>query len=388
MMISPNDESRGGIMEAEIKVVSELEVGDIIEEDVFANTKFPIVKKGTLVTDVQINVLKQFDIVQVLVRVIEEDEIVEVRPAVRKEKSPTQDMEVKRFIEEVIQEEEEHEHEDDFQIVYRESYQNYKMEYDRLRSGSKVNVPHTRQIIIPLIEMFFESENTIYDLKRKIIVEDYIYHHHLRTSIVATLLAKELGYSKAEQNQISLAALLMDAGMAKISMTLLNKTRDLTEQERMEIRKHVIHSYTSIQNSPILKPEIKTAIVQHHERMDGSGYPLQSKYQEIHQISQILAVADVFCALTEKRPYRSDLSEVEAIEYMRYEQYGKYDLKVIEQLQKLVGLVTVGTQVELNNKAIGVVVHENKDNIYRPIVKVDDEVIDLKEKMYYMKAVL
>ena len=374
-------------MEAEIKVVSELEVGDIIEEDVFANTKFPIVKKGTLVTDVQINVLKQFDIVQVLVRVIEEDEIVEVRPAVRKEKSPTQDMEVKRFIEEVIQEEE-HEHEDDFQIVYRESYQKYKMEYDRLRSGSKVNVPHTRQIIIPLIEMFFESENTIYDLKRKIIVEDYIYHHHLRTSIVATLLAKELGYSKAEQNQISLAALLMDAGMAKISMTLLNKTRDLTDQERAEIRKHVIHSYTSIQNSPILKPEIKTAIVQHHERMDGSGYPLQSKYQEIHQISQILAVADVFCALTEKRPYRSDLSEVEAIEYMRYEQYGKYDLKVIEQLQKLVGFVTIGTQVELSNKAIGVVVHENKDNIYRPIVKVDDEVIDLKERKYYMKAVL
>ena len=375
-------------MKAEIKVVNELEVGDIIEEDVFANTKFPIVKKGTLVTDVQINVLKQFDIVQVLVRVIEEDEIVEVRPAVRKEKSPTQDMEVKRFIEEVIQDEEEHEHEDDFQLVYREAYQNYKMEYDRLRSGSKVNVPHTRQIIIPLIEMFFESENTIYDLKRKIIVEDYIYHHHLRTSIVATLLAKELGYSKAEQNQISLAALLMDAGMAKISMTLLNKTRDLTEQERAEIRKHVIHSYTSIQNSPILKPEIKTAIVQHHERMDGSGYPLQSKYQEIHQISQILAVADVFCALTEKRPYRADLSEDEAMEYVRYEQYGKYDLKVIEHLQKLVGLVTVGTQVELSNKAIGVVVHENKDNIYRPIVKVDDEVIDLKEREYYIKAVL
>lgn len=375
-------------MGAKLKVVSELKIGDIIEEDVFVNTKFPIVKKGTLVTDVQIDVLKQFDIVQVLVRVIEEDEIVEVRPAVRKEKSPTQDMEVKRFIEEVIQDEEEHEHEDDFQLVYREAYQNYKMEYDRLRSGSKVNVPHTRQIIIPLIEMFFESENTIYDLKRKIIVEDYIYHHHLRTSIVATLLAKELGYSKAEQNQISLAALLMDAGMAKISMTLLNKTRDLTEQERAEIRKHVIHSYTSIQNSPILKPEIKTAIVQHHERMDGSGYPLQSKYQKIHQISQILAVADVFCALTEKRPYRADLSEVEAMEYMRYEQYGKYDLKVIEQLQKLVGLVIVGTQVELSNKAIGVVVHENKDNIYRPIVKVDDEIIDLKEKEYYIKAVL
>lgn len=372
-------------MKAEIKVINELEVGDIIEEDVFANTKFPIVKKGTLVTDVQIDVLKQFDIVQVLVRVIEEDEIVEVRPAVRKEKSPTQDLEVKRFIEEVIQEEK---HEDDFQVVYRDTYRKYKTEYDRLRSGSKVNVPHTRQIIIPLIEMFFESEHTIYDLKRKISVEDYIYHHHLRTSIVATILAKELGYSKAEQNQISLAALLMDAGMAKISMTLLNKTRDLTEQERAEIRKHVIHSYTSIQNSPILKPEIKTAIVQHHERMDGSGYPLQSKYQEIHQISQILAVADVFCALTEKRPYRANLSEVEAIEYMRYEQYGKYDLKVIEQLQKVIGLVTVGTQVELNNKAIGVVVHENKDNVYRPIVKVDDKVIDLKERKYYMKAVL
>lgn len=88
--------------------------------------------------------------------------------------------------------------------------------------------------------------------------------------------------------------------MAKVSMTLLNKTRSLTEQEYAEIRKHVIYSYTSIQNSPILKSEIKTAIVQHHERMDGSGYPLQSKYQEIHQISQILAVADVFCALTEK----------------------------------------------------------------------------------------
>lgn len=76
------------------------------------------------------------------------------------------------------------------------------------------------------------------------------------------------------------------------------------------------------------------------------------------------------------------------MEYMHYEQYGKYDLKVIEQLQKVVGLVTVGTQVELNNKVIGVVVHENKDNVYRPIVKVDDKVIDLKERKYYMKAVL
>lgn len=373
-------------MEAEVKVVSELEVGDIIEEDVFANTNFPIIKKGTLVTDVQINILKQFDIVQVLVRIVEEDEIVEVRPATRKQKSPTQEMEVKRFIEEVIQEDEEHE--DDFQVIYRDTYQKYKVEYDRLRSGSKVNVPHMRQIIIPLIEMFLESDNTIYDLRRKMIVEDYMYHHHLRTSIVATLLAKKLKYSKAEQNQIGLAALLMDAGMAKISFTVLNKTRDLTELERAEIRKHVIHSYTSIQNSPILKPEIKTAIVQHHERMDGSGYPLQSKYQEIHQIAQILAVADVFCALTEKRPYRSNLSEVEAIEYMRYEQYGKYDLQVIEQLQKLVGLITVGTQVVLSNKAIGVVVHVNYDNMYRPIVKMDDNVIDLKERKYDIVKVL
>lgn len=107
-------------MGAELKVVSELKVGDIIEEDVFVNTKFPIVKKGTLVTDVQIDVLKQFDIVQVLVRVIEEDEIVEVRPAVRTEKSLTRDMDGKGFVEEVIQEE--REHEDDFPIVYRELY--------------------------------------------------------------------------------------------------------------------------------------------------------------------------------------------------------------------------------------------------------------------------
>ena len=134
-----------------------------------------------------------------------------------------------------------------------------------------------------------------------------------------------------------------------------------------------------VQDTPLLRQEMKLAILQHHERLDGSGYPRGEKMGTISIFSQILATADVFHAMTSERLYRTKQSPYKVIEMIKEEEFGKFDIKVVEALQRLVGSLSIGTRVKLTDGEIGEVMFIHRDAPLRPMIKKESDgaIIDL-----------
>ena len=167
--------------------------------------------------------------------------------------------------------------------------------------------------------------------------------------------------------------------MAKIDASILEKAAFLTKSEFNEVKKHTVYSYQILQETPFLRQEMKMAILQHHERLDGSGYPRGDKMNQISVHSQILAVADVFHAMTSERIYRAKETSFKVIETIKEEEFGKFDIKVVQALLNIVGNLSIGTKVQLTNGESGEVIYIHPDARLRPMVKksIDDSILDL-----------
>ena len=159
-----------------------------------------------------------------------------------------------------------------------------------------------------------------------------MYHHSIAVGILASAISGQMGFPKGQTLQLGLAGVLADCGMAKIDSSITEKAAFLTKGEFNEVKKHTIYSYQMVQDTPLLRNEMKLAIFQHHERLDGSGYPRGDKMGQISVFSQILAVSDVFHAMTSERIYRSKESPFKVIEMIKEEEFGKFDIKVVQAL--------------------------------------------------------
>jgi len=143
----------------------------------------------------------------------------------------------------------------------------------------------------------------------------YTIAHSKNVAILSTFLAKRHGFNEEELKMFYLAGLLHDFGKLAIPDNILNKPGKLTEHEYDIIKQHPYYSYRILEQ--IEGFELITRwVCQHHETLDGQGYPYKQRFEEISLGARIIAVADVFCALTEDRPYRNKLSLGQAIDIM------------------------------------------------------------------------
>lgn len=113
---------------------------------------------------------------------------------------------------------------------------------------------------------------------------------------------------------------------------LLNKTTVLTSEERDEIKKHPVYSYRLIESIRTITDAVKLAVLQHHERLDGSGYPLALKKEKIHKYARIIAVSDTYHAMTSERPYQKKQAPIDVINDLQKNELLKLDEKVIQVL--------------------------------------------------------
>lgn len=348
--------------------VSDLRPGITLKEDVFANTNYPIVRKDTELSSEHFEVLYAFGVktVKVEERVVVKKEDLHVIDT----ENPVDPNAVLASIPMG---------EADLQVRYQKAVQNYKKEFSSWQAGTRPDIAIVRSIVIPLIETFMEQKEVLKVLNNFSNTKDYIYHHSIAVSLLASAISEQMDFPKGQTLQIGLAGALVDCGMAKISLKLTEKAAFLTKEEFNEVKKHTIYSYQMIQDTPLLRKEMKLAIFQHHERIDGSGYPRGNKTEEISIFSQILAVADVFHAMTSERVHRSKESPYKVIEMIKEEEFGKFDIKVVQALYELVDNLSIGMKVELTNGEIGEIMFIHHDTRLRPMVKRigDDMLIDL-----------
>lgn len=347
--------------------VSDLRPGFILSEDVYVNTKDPIVRKGTML------VLEHFEVLQAFgVRKVKVEERVQINKeetlsAEAQSLSPDDVLAIVPMEKLNLQER------------YESIVQSYRKEFQSWRAGVKPDIAKVRTLALPLIETFLEQKKMLTVLNEFSNSKDYLYHHSIAVGILAAVIGKQLDFPTGQVLQLGLAGVLADCGMAKIDRSITDKATFLTKDEFKEVKKHTIYSYQMVQETPFLRPEMKIAIFQHHERLDGSGYPKGIKLNDISIFSQILAVADVFHAMTSERIYRKRESPFKVIEMIKEEEFGKFDLKVVQALHDVVANISIGTKVKLTNGDVGEVIFVHRDARLRPMVKKFDDksIIDL-----------
>ena len=200
------------------------------------------------------------------------------------------------------------------------------------------------------------------------ISEDYLYYHAANSCILSLLIGSALGYDKSKMTDLGLAAMLHDIGMVKY-VDIVNKKEVLTKEEYNKVKEHPIVTKEMLNKYGITTVNIVQAVQQEHERLDGTGYPVGLKSDNITEFAQIVGLVDVYEAMLHTRPYRSKHSPLETIKLVLN---GKsaFNSKIIKIIIEKIGIFPIGTRVRLNTKETGYVIKNNPRLPLRPLVEI------------------
>lgn len=206
--------------------------------------------------------------------------------------------------------------------------------------------------------------------------DDYTFNHSLGVSILAITLGKWLNFSKNQIFDLSIVGLFHDIGKLKVPDEIVKKPGKLTIEECGEMKKHSIYSYEILQESNRFKDDILLGVLQHHEKIDGIGYPHGIKGDKIHKYAKIIAICDIYHALTSNRVYKDKDSPLRAADYLRRESFSSLDPYITQVFLKNISTFYVGNKVLLSDGSIGTIVYIHPQDETKPIVQVNDRFID------------
>jgi HD-GYP domain-containing protein (c-di-GMP phosphodiesterase class II) len=196
-------------------------------------------------------------------------------------------------------------------------------------------IQNTKPLVNTIVEVILRDSGAIESLL-KITAHDYYTHtHSLNVSIYALSLGNFLGINEKELEQLGMSAILHDIGKSQVDYDIINKNGTLSEQEFETMKGHPCLGYEIVQKLGINDPKILSGIRHHHEKINGKGYPDQIQGDEISLFARIIAVCDVFDALTTKRSYKSPMSTFEAIKLMKETMREHLDMKIVDSFIRM-----------------------------------------------------
>lgn len=219
--------------------------------------------------------------------------------------------------------------------------------------------------------------------------EDCIYRHGINVAALSSILGSWIGIDENQINLLVYSALLHDFGKTRIDENVLNKNTTLTKDEFNIIKSHASVGYDYIKNIECWDKSVSYGVLMHHERIDGSGYPLGIKGEKIHPFAKIIAIADVFDAINSDRVYKKKKLPFEAMQRVKTESLGKLDYEYSKMFLEHVSNYYMGEEVLLNTDEVCKIIQMDLNNLDRPLVLKNGDFIDLaKEKNLYIKEII
>ncbi|WP_042165040.1 HD-GYP domain-containing protein, partial [Paenibacillus gorillae] len=201
-------------------------------------------------------------------------------------------------------------------------------------------------------------------------VDDYLYQHSLNVCVYTTLLGTAYGYTREELMTLGMGALLHDIGKTQISMNVLKKPDQLTAEEFGMMKNHAKIGFELLKDEPNLPLIVAHCAFQHHERLDGSGYPRGIKGGEIHDYAKWIGLVDSYDAMTTNRVYRSPMLPHQAIELLYAGTGTLYEQHMVQLFRDKVAIYPIGITVTLHTGESGVVIDFNTAYPHRPIIRI------------------
>jgi len=218
--------------------------------------------------------------------------------------------------------------------------------------------------------------------------DDATYIHSINVSLICNVIGKWLKYDRKDLETLTLCGLLHDIGKLEIPEEILKKTDPLTDDDISILREHPLKGYNILKKKS-LNIHIQMSAMLHHERFDGSGYPMGMKGSQIDKMAKVVMIADIYDAMTSARIYRKPLCPFEVLSVFESDGMAKFDPKILMTFMDKIKETYMGSTIKLNDNSIGKIVMMNRNNMTRPIIQLEDKFVDLiYEQNLYITEVL
>ncbi len=266
----------------------------------------------------------------------------------------------------------------DYQQIIKDSIKELDEVFHYAKIHKKVPLDVVNKKIIPELSMVLND----LDMSRLLVAmqgkDNYTLHHSIAVGILSAMIGNWLKLSERDIDSLMLSGLLHDIGKILIPSEILNKPGKLLPREYEVIKKHTILGYQILKNTVGVSNRQALVALEHHERADGSGYPLHIKGERTSQFGRIVAVADVFHAMSSAKVYHDALPVYYVLNELQQGLFGHFDPSIVAVFMKKMMEFLIGVPVQLSNGQIGDIIWINPANPLRPLIKTENnQFIDL-----------
>lgn len=352
--------------------VKDLTPGMIVAEDVYNFTDQLVLSKGTVLNEQAITRLSLYSVLSVKI-----DDEAAFAPTNLTHKADDSYFEKVRSTR-------------SFQFFQREFHQQIDsfrtMINDAVKKNSEFDASEMLAGTLSLVERANNAPSLLNMLHSMRDYDDCTYVHSLNVALLCNILAQWMDLPDEDIQLATLCGLLHDIGKLEIPDEILNKPARLSLQEYKTVQEHARKGYDILCNQPV-NDHVKNAALMHHERCDGSGYPLHLTAEKIDYYAKMVAIADVYDAMTSVRAYRGAICPFKVIEAFEDDGFQLYDPDMIMTFLTHIANSYIQTTVELTDGRKGKIVYINKEHLSKPTVQIGKKFVDLsKTKGLHIEA--
>ena len=261
----------------------------------------------------------------------------------------------------------------DYDVLVETRLQVFKilrMSLPKIRAGESFESRKIRKTVNDIVGQVMRIKELMVYLTDIKSLRDHTFDHSVNVCILSLLTGLAMGYSLPQLTELGIAALFHDIGKAAVFDDIVNSTKVFIADEYQQIQKHVDYGYEALKKAKDVGSFAAEVAWQHHERFDGSGYPRKIVGSEINELARIVAVADVYNALSTDRPYRDGLLPHEAEEAIRKSRGTDFDPDIVDEFIRITAPFPLGSMVLLNTGFKGIVVSFQQDFPTRPRIQL------------------
>ena len=338
--------------------------GMILGQDVYNFANQIVVKKGTVLDERTITKLHRFEIPQFMI----EEEVLSIQEANSYHRSSYSE-----------------------RIQNNPAFRRFQANYDTeiisfqnmiscvIEKSQKIDCEALYRQVVMLLKDTGNSINAFDMVQNLRHYDDSTYAHSMNVGLLCNVFADWLGFGEDEKKTLTVAGILHDIGKTRVPLEIIQKPARLSEEEYQIIKKHTEYGFAILTENK-LDYHIRYTALQHHERMDGSGYPLGLAGDHIDEYARIVSIIDVYDAMTSPRVYRGPTCPFDVIQIFEEEGFQKYDSRYILTFLRRIAESYLNERIKLSDGRTGKLIYINVHALSRPVVMVDGEAIDLRKE--------
>ena len=255
----------------------------------------------------------------------------------------------------------------------RQSREEIKVQFKNYIDHKDINIDKIMKCIDQIIDEILSTREIIFNINDIRTKDEYTYAHSVNVCVLAVTVGAHLDINMARLKELAVGSILHDLGKIFIPNEIINKPGRLTDAEFDLMKKHPKLGYDILNQKPQITPISKNIVLMHHEKMNGTGYPLGVEYAQIHKLTRLVTVCDMYDAMTSDRSYRKAMKAYEVIEYLTHLSVSELDREMVDAFKRFIAPYPSGVIARLNNGCKAIVSEQNKDMLTRPVVRVFED---------------